>query len=188
MLDLNNLSEHRRYLMRYATAKLRSEQAADELVQETLLAAVESAASFGGKSSVRTWLTAILKHKIIDMQRREARSPIVDVAAHLDEDTDLEDLDALFVPDGHWRDEMPAWGQPEQSFENQKFWEAFEHCLDGLPAKTARAFFLREIHGMETDEICQELDISSSNCWVMLYRARLGLRECLQVNWFGEAP
>lgn len=183
-----DLAEHRPYLFRYAIAQLRESDAAEEVVQETLLAAFEASGGFQGKSSLRTWLTSILKHKIIDAKRREAKSPIVDVAAALNAEEDIEDFDALFFQaDGHWHEPPPAWTSPEQSFENGQFWEAFDECMDNLPEMTARAFYLREIGGLDTDDICKELGISSSNCWVMLYRARMGLRECLERRWFAGA-
>lgn len=179
------IASHRSYLYRYAIGQLREQAQAEEVVQDTLLAAVEASASFQGKSSMRTWLTAILKHKIIDARRRDARNPIVDVAGGLDAEDDLEDFDALyFNQGGKWHEPPPAWSNPEQCFENRMFWEAFEECLDNLPPATARAFYLREINGLETADICKELAISTSNCWVMLYRARLNLRECLERRWF----
>jgi RNA polymerase sigma-70 factor, ECF subfamily len=186
MTDIHQeIASHRSYLYRYAVGQLREPAQAEEVVQDTLLAAVEASASFQGKSSMRTWLTAILKHKIIDAKRREAKSPIVDVASGLGTDDDLEDFDALyFQQNGGWQEPPPAWTNPEQSLENSMFWEAFEECLGNLPAATARAFYLREISGLETDDICKELAISTSNCWVMLYRARLNLRECLERRWF----
>ena len=182
---IEDLAEHRRYLFRYAIGQLRDADAAEEAVQETLLAAVEASASFQGKSTVRTWLTSILRHKIIDAKRRDAKNPIVDVMSDGEAEEDIEDFDSLFFKqDGHWREPPPAWSSPEQSFENQMFWQAFEYCLDNLPSTTARAFYLREITGMETEDICKELAISTSNCWVMLYRARMSLRECLEQRWF----
>lgn len=184
----HEIAGHRGYLYRYAIGQLRESNQAEEVVQDTLLAAVEASASFQGKSSIRTWLTAILKHKIIDVRRREAKNPVVDVASSLQGEDDIEDFDALFFKeDGHWREAPPAWSSPEQSFENRKFWETFEECLDALPKATARAFYLREIAGLETEDICKELSISTSNCWVMLHRARLSLRESLQRRWFQGA-
>lgn len=177
------IAEHRRYLHRYAIAHLREADAADEVVQETLLAAVEAQASFKGQSSLRTWLTAILKHKIIDARRRITRNPVVDLGA----DASEEEFDSLYFDEsGAWRTPPSAWSNPEQSFENRRFWEALDECLDGLPPATARAFYLREINGLETEAICKELSISASNCWVMLHRARASLRECLARRWFGS--
>jgi RNA polymerase sigma-70 factor (ECF subfamily) len=92
----------------------------------------------------------------------------------------------LFYRRGHWDEPPSAWEDPEAALENSQFWVVFEACLDGVPAKPGRVFMMREILGLETDEICKELGISSSNCWVLLHRARLGLRECLSRRWFGE--
>ncbi|WP_212756784.1 sigma-70 family RNA polymerase sigma factor [Usitatibacter rugosus] len=178
---------HRPYLMRYALAQLRDAQLAEEAVQEALVAALESLASFGGKSTLRTWLTSILRFKVIDLQRRA-----ISDRAHL-EPTDFSDeagddswLDDLFAPDGHWRTPLQTWSNPEAAFEQRRFWEVFERCLDKLPPAGGRVFFKREVLGEETDVICKAESITPSNCWVILHRARLGLRECLEKNWFGK--
>lgn len=180
------IESHRPYLMRYALAQLRDGQLAEEAVQEALLAAIESVASFGGKSSLRTWLTSILRFKVIDLQRR-----LVADRARFDseERIDYEDeswLDDLFDATGHWRDAPQSWSDPQASLEQRRFWEAFERCLSGLPATAARVFFKREVLGEETEAICKEEKISASNCWVILHRARLALRGCLEKNWFGR--
>lgn len=181
-----DFNEHRRYLYRYAIAQLRNSDAADEAVQETLLAAVEAFKDFQGRSSVRTWLTTILRNKIIDAKRREIRSPIIDVVSSSDEEN-LEHFDELFFQqDGHWQEEPSVWHNPEKCLENTAFWKIFEECLDNLPTLTAKAFYLKEIHGLETENICKDLEITTSNYWVMLYRARMSLRKCLEKNWFCE--
>jgi len=109
----------------------------------------------------------------------------------LADDDEAEDakIDALFEANGHWRkDVRPArWSDPEASLEQQQFWRVFEACLDHLPEKTARVFMMREILGLDTEEICKEAGISTSNCWVVLHRARLALRACLQHGWFAGA-
>ncbi len=175
------LEAHRPQLLRFALLQLRDESAAEDAVQETLVAAIQGAASFSGQSTVRTWLIGILKHKVIDHLRRISRErPLV----LPDAETDLTDFDALFAADGHWAEVPAAWGNPDQSLEQSRFFEALERCLDSLPKATARAFMLREVMGVETDEICKELQISPSNCWVMLYRARMSLRLCLEQTWF----
>ncbi len=172
----------RGYLLRYARLQLRNPAQAEDAVQETLLAAIEGAARFSGKSSLRTWLTGILKHKIIDQLRRSAREQ--PFAAADDDRAETEAIDALFAGDGHWR-EMPAdWGSPDAALENSRFRAALELCLQRLPERTARVFMMREVMEMPTGEICQELQITATNCWVMLHRARLILRECLEQTWF----
>jgi RNA polymerase sigma-70 factor (ECF subfamily) len=180
------IESHRPYLMRYALAQLRDGQLAEEAVQEALVAALESISSFGGKSTLRTWLTSILRFKVIDLQRRavaeRAQQP-------LDEETEAGDeafLDDLFDATGHWREAPQAWSNPEASLEQRRFWEAFERCLDRLPVTAGRVFFQREVIGEETETICKAEGITASNCWVILHRARLALRGCLEKSWFGK--
>jgi RNA polymerase sigma-70 factor (ECF subfamily) len=162
--------------------QLRNTAAAEDVVQETLLAAMQSSSSFAGQSSVKTWLVGILKHKIIDAIRKQSREQPLETA---DDETSIEGLqDAVYREDGHFRENPADWGDPEAALAQRKFFEVLERCMEGLPKKTARAFTMREVMGLETDEICKELGITSSNCWVLLYRARMALRECLEGRWF----
>jgi RNA polymerase sigma-70 factor (ECF subfamily) len=173
------LDQHRPYLLRFALLQLRDRSAAEDAVQETLLAAIQGASRFAGQSSVRTWLVGILKHKIVDSVRKASREQPIESL----EDRG-EDLDAFFADDGHFADIPQQWASPERSLEEKGFFDALERCLQSLPQNTARAFTMREVMGLETDEICKELRISTSNCWVMLYRARVSLRACLERTWF----
>jgi RNA polymerase sigma-70 factor, ECF subfamily len=179
------LAHHRRYLFSYALARLREADAAEELVQDTLLAALESGGSFKGKSSLRTWLTAILKHKIVDWKRRAARNPVLELRSFSDDDGEHEEsIDALCDAHGTWIGGAQAALNPEQSLENRRFWDIFERGLNRLPKAIGRAFYLREIQGMDTEEICRELGISTANCWVMLHRARASLKRDLAERCF----
>jgi RNA polymerase sigma-70 factor (ECF subfamily) len=178
------IERERPYLLRYALLQLRNPAAAEDAVQETLLAAIEGRERFSGHSSLRTWLTGILKHKIIDHLRRSGREQPLNAAD--DDRSEAEAVDALFAADGHWRDFPADWGNPAVTLENSRFWAAFELCLRRLPERTGRVFAMREVMEMPTEEICQELGITPTNCWVMLHRARLTLRECLQSTWFDE--
>jgi RNA polymerase sigma-70 factor (ECF subfamily) len=181
-IDPVELQKHRPQLVRFAMLQLRNATAAEDVVQETLLAALQSGASFAGQSSVRTWLVGILKHKIIDAIRKQSREQPLETA---DDETDIEDLqNAVYRDDGHHRETPADWGNPESALEQRKFFEVLERCMDGLPKKSARVFMMREVMGLETDEICKDLGITSTNCWVLLYRARMALRECLQGRWF----
>ena len=177
---------HRPYLYRYALSKLRRTETADEVVQDTLIAALEGQATFRGESALRTWLIGILKHKIVDWQRREARDPLRKSAAHyVNMESEYEDTaDTLFDSAGGWVTPPSMWANPEQCLENQRFHELLDSCLAALPEATARAFYLREVEGLTTEEICEQLGISESNCWVMLYRARMSLRRSLDERWF----
>jgi RNA polymerase sigma-70 factor (ECF subfamily) len=172
---------HRPYLLRFALLRLRDRSAAEDAVQEALLAALQGAGRFAGQSSVRTWLVGILKHKIVDSIRKSAREPISELSG----EAGAENLDAYFETDGHFIDPPEAWEDPERALDERRFFEALERCLASLPKATASAFTLRELMGLDTEEICKELGISASNCWVMLYRARMSLRACLERTWFG---
>jgi RNA polymerase sigma-70 factor (ECF subfamily) len=172
----------RTYLLRYASLQLRDRHAAEDAVQETLLAALAGEAGFAGRSNLRTWLTGILKHKIVDAIRRAARETPVGTGA----DEELAELDAFFQDDGHWVENPVPWENPHASLDQKQFFAALEQCLAALPAKTAQAFTMREHMGFETDEICKELGVTPTHCWVLLYRARMALRQCLESNWFAK--
>ena len=180
------LDTHRRYLLRVAQLQLRDNDLAEDVVQETLLAALSAQAGFTGKSSVKTWLTGILKHKIVDAIRRKQRQPIF--AASFDEETDLDEFDPMFQDNGRWESPPAAWGDPENALSQQQFFDVMEFCLEKLPPNTARVFMMREVMELDSDEICKELAITANNLWVILYRARMALRQCLEQNWFaGQA-
>lgn len=183
-VDIGDLESHRPALYKFAMLQLRNETHAEDCVQETLIAAIQGAARFSGGSSVRTWLVGILKHKIIDHFRRASREQQFDAD---DGETSLDDFDPLFKEDGHFIDEPCAWANPEDALSQSRFFEVLEGCMENLPKNTARVFMLREVLGTDTDEICAELSITANNCWVLLYRARMALRECLQQRWFGSA-
>jgi RNA polymerase sigma-70 factor (ECF subfamily) len=172
----------RPYLLRFAGLQLRDAAAAEDAVQEALLAALAGQASFAGRANLRTWLTGILKHKIVDAIRRQAREPALPEQA----EEGLEEFDGLFDRRGHWDERPAAWGDPDGALEQAQFFRALEACLERLPARTAQCFMMREHLGLETGEICKELAITPTNCWVMLYRARMTLRECLRQTWLGK--
>jgi RNA polymerase sigma-70 factor (ECF subfamily) len=160
---------------------LRDAAAAEDVVQEALLAALAGEASFAGRSGLRTWLTGILKHKIVDVIRRQSRER---PAADLEADGEDGEFDALFDRRGHWEEPPQAWERPEAALGQKQFLAALEACLKALPERTARVFLMREHLGLETSEICKELGITPTHCWVMLHRARTALRLCLTANWF----
>jgi RNA polymerase sigma-70 factor (TIGR02943 family) len=167
-------------LLRYARSQLRNDAWAEDAVSETLLAALERPQAFAGGSALKTWLVGILKHKLIDQLRRQSREATV-----LDRD-DSEDLDAvMFDETGHWRETPVDWSdQPELLCGQRQFLAVLDACVDKLPATQGRVFMMREWLELETDEICKELTITTTNLWVLLHRARLRLRDCLQVSWF----
>lgn len=180
------LEAYRAYLYRYALLQVRDTNRAEDVVQETLLAAIESGDGYAGRSSLKTWLTGILKHKIVDLFRRQSRETPAPAAPAGEED-DREFTDHFFdqARRDHWSAAPPTWEDPERSLEQKRFWETFERCTARLPPQAAQVFAMREFMGMGTEDICKELGITPTNCWVILYRARMGLRECLETTWFG---
>jgi RNA polymerase sigma-70 factor (ECF subfamily) len=174
------LEVQRPYLLRFAALQLRDPNAVEDAVQETLLAALGGEAGFAGRSNLRTWLTGILKHKIVDIIRRAAREPI----AAADTVDDGSEFDGEFRANGHWTERPSTWSEPHGVLEQKQFFSVLEQCLGRLPDKTARVFMMREHLGLDTDEICKELGITPTHCWVLLYRARMALRLCLEERWF----
>ena len=181
---LKELEVQRGYLLRVARLQLRDTALAEDVVQDTLTAALTAQGSFSGKSSVKTWLTGILKHKIVDAIRKKQREPVA--ASSLDDEADLEDFEGLFRENGAWQAPPADWGDPEQALNRRQFFDIMEFCLEKLPPNTARVFMMREVMELETDEICKELTINANNLWVILYRARMALRQCLEQNWFAR--
>ncbi len=172
------VEQHGDYLFRYALARVHRVELAEELVQEAFLGALRNREQFLGASSERTWLVSILKRKIVDHLRRRAREqPASSIAPD-------GWLDELFDQGGHWKQGPAAWGNPSAAFENAEFWATFAQCLGKLPRRLADAFALREMEALESAEICKELEISPTNLWVMLYRARMQLWRCLDLHWF----
>lgn len=173
------LDEHGDYLFRYARRRIFSDEQAEDVVQETLLAALKARERFAGTSSERTWLTGILKHKIVDCIRHQHREVTAPDSADPDDPADWE---SLFDQSGHWADTLRDWGNPEKEFERSRIREALDECFGRLKPNLARIFALRELSGLTNEEICKELEISTTNAWVMLHRARLFLRECLEMR------
>lgn len=167
-------------MLRFSRLQLRSNAAAEDVVQEAMLSALQGAAGFSGAAALKTWVFLILRNKIVDDVRRRTREPEQRYIPS-DDGSEIEDL--LFE-DGHWVANPSTWASPEASLEQRQFWTIFETCLNDIPAKPGRVFVMREFLGLSTEEICKELSISPSNCWVLLHRARMGLREYLALRWF----
>ncbi len=167
------------YLFRYVVFRVRDRQAAEDLVQETFLAALGARQQFVGRSSPRTWLVGILKRKVVDHLRRQGRRR---------ETGDREDEDLvgrLFDARGKWRHAPATWGNPEAALEREEFWEALYRCLSRLPERLAAAFTLRELEEQEPEQVRAALRVSAGNLNVLLHRARLRLSRCLDLGWFG---
>lgn len=180
----SELQTHHSALLRFALFQLSDQQLAEDAVQDTLLAALEKPDSFAGQSSLKTWLMAILKYKILDVQRRRYRDPQF-ISPQLDEENDRSDFDSLFDSSGHWGSEAPRnWGKPEANLEDRHFWQTYELCANKMPRRTAMVFAMREVMELEISDICNQLEITATNCSVLLYRARMSLRLCLEQTWF----
>lgn len=177
---------HGDYLFAFAFSRQRDEATAEDLVQDTLLAAMQAKDTFAAKSSEKTWLCGILKHKIVDHFRKN--SSRVELS---DDEADLSSYDYLFREEGVWKGHWTAearpivWNEnPEKALEHAEFRGILTHCLGELPERVANCFTLREMEGFDSAEICAILGISANNFWVMMHRARLHLRRCLDFNWF----
>jgi len=177
------LAEHGDRLYRYALARIGDHGKAEDLVQDTLIAAFESRRHFEGRAKESTWLIGILKHKVIDHLRVQGR----EVSTHFNASPEALDADEDFDRHGFWQSPVKAWSDPDHALEQDAFLATLERCIESLPARAGDAFRLREWHGLDTEEICAALDIdTANNLFVILSRARMRLRDCLTTHWFQE--
>lgn len=183
--DSDFVIELRRDMVKFAQLQLRDDCLAEDAVQEAIAAALAGAKEFAGRSALKTWVFAILRNKIVDVIRQRSRCINISALAPEEEGMD-EAFEALFKPNAHWMPDFRPrdWGDPEETLRQEEFWAVFDTCLKRLPENTARVFMMREFLELDTDEICTELAITTSNCHVILHRARNGLRQCLEMNWF----
>jgi RNA polymerase sigma-70 factor (ECF subfamily) len=181
------VAEHRGYLLRYARLQLRNDTWAEDAVSETLLAALSKPQSFEQRSQLKTWLVGILKHKLVDTLRSRRREVALPDGGG--DGDGSEELDALlFKADGHFAERPSDWGDPERALSSRQFLEVLEVCTEKLPPAMARVFMMREWLELSSEEICKELALTPTNLYVQLHRARLRLRECLELNWFAARP
>ncbi len=171
------VERHGDYLFRYALSRLRDVDSAEEVVQETFVAGLRSLDQYARKGAEVAWLLGILKRKIVDHVRRRIRT-----GDDLDPADDL--TEALFDSKGNWRADPRIFGaRPEAALEREEFWKVFRNCLATLPERQADVFTLREMEGLNSENICKELELSASNLWVLLYRARMRLSHCIKAHW-----
>jgi RNA polymerase sigma-70 factor, ECF subfamily len=176
------VDRHGDALFRFALLRVRNAERAEDLVQETFLAALHAREAFSGHSSERTWLIGILKRKAVDQMRRMSRE-----SSEPDEDAVAPADAGFFTVRGKWRMLPERWaGDPHRTLEEKEFWKAFGRCLTELPPRLADAFCLHEVEELDGREVCKVLDISPTNLWTQLHRARLALRRCLEIHWFGR--
>ncbi len=183
--DATFITDLRQQMYRFALQQLQDATLAEDSVQEAFAGAYKNAHRFGAKAALKTWVFAILKNKIADSLRQQKK--LIPLQSLDDNDTVEDDtLNDLFDTQDHWRrHEYPAaWGAPEHSVQTEQFWRVFEDCLNHLPEKHSRVFMMREFLEFSPQEICSQLSLSESNLHVILYRARIRLRECLENNWF----
>jgi RNA polymerase sigma-70 factor (TIGR02943 family) len=176
----------RDYLMRFARLQLRNDAWAEDAVSETLLAALAKPQAFQARSQLKTWLVGILKHKIIDALRQRQREVVLDSGSDDDHADPLEHM--AFKTDGHYAEKPAEWGNPERDMQSRQFFEMLEACTEKLPAAQGRLFLMREWLELSSEDICKELSLTPTNLYVQLHRARLRLRECLELNWFAQTP
>ena len=174
-------------LIGFAMLRVRDRSTAQDLVQETFLAGIKAKESFAGRSDERAWLFGILRHKVVDFYRLQGRElPFADLEAPLPEEQNAF-VTAGVGKDGWLKGLAPkAWETPEEILVTKEFQEILKGCLSRLPLKVAQAFVMREIDGVSSQEICKDLGETPNNVWVMLHRARMALRRCLEVRWFGN--
>ncbi len=180
----NQVADLRGYLLKFARLQLRNEAWAEDAVSEVVLAALVKPQAFGNRSQLKTWLVGILKHKVVDALRRHGRE--ISQSTIADDDTE-DPLDYLgFQTDGHFVEPPADWGNPEHQASSRQFFEVLEACTKQLPAAQGRLFLMREWLELSSEEICKELGLTPTNLYVQLHRARLRLRECLELNWYGK--
>lgn len=179
------VDEHGDALFRYAILRVRDTATAEEIVQECFVSALRAWQQFEGRSSTRTWLIGILRRKIVDHYRSQARQISLDAAGGMPANESDSGGDEFFDKAGLWQGKVASWSQqPEASASKEEFWQVMRGCLDNLPPSLAEPFLLREIDELSSEEVCQLLGLTPTNLWTRLHRARLSLRACLQHNWF----
>ena len=175
---------YRTDLLRYAKLQLRNDAWAEDVVSEVFIVALEKPEAFEGRSQIKTWLIGILKFKILDKFRQNTREVALPES---DETSDSDMLEGLiFKADGHFATPPTDWGSPEAGLNQKEFFVIMEACMEKLPVQLGRLFLMREWLELSSEEICKELKLTSTNFYVQLHRAKLKLRECLDLNWFGN--
>jgi RNA polymerase sigma-70 factor (ECF subfamily) len=169
------------YLYRYAVSRLRDSNVAEDVVQETFIAGIRHHDQFSGKGSQRGWLLGILKRKIIDYVRKRNRQERV---GSFEDETDPTVL--LFDANGQWKKNALPDTSPDRNIQSLELNEIVQDCLTHLPQGQADVFILSVMEELESEQICQELDITPQNLWVRLHRARLGLAKCVSSKWYQE--
>ncbi|MFP6583901.1 MAG: sigma-70 family RNA polymerase sigma factor [Candidatus Hydrogenedentota bacterium] len=176
------VAAHGDYLYRFAMQRLQNQSTVEDVVQDTFLAAIRARDSFSNQSTIRTWLTGILKHKIMD-QYRAIRRELGELSA----DPFAATIDDIYDDRKHLKPPAQPWADdPREAFEKQEFWTQMDSCIQKLPERQSMIFTMREMDGYSSEEICKLLEITPTNYWVILHRGRVALRRCLEIHWFGN--
>jgi len=185
VLDTDQLESERPYLMKLSLIQLRDKSVSEDIVQEVFVAALQGAGRYRAEASVRTWLVSILRNKIADHLRARVRSEFISIDATDEDDNSASLLDELFLKNAHWspHGRPCAWPSAEETFADGRFWQALEDCVEALPRRNGMVFIQREVFGEEIATICNTFGLSATNVSVMLYRARMTLRVCLERKW-----
>lgn len=171
-------------LLRFARLQLGNDDEAEDAVQEAIAGALRNARAFRAQAALKTWLIAILKNKIADILRQRRRAPVTE--SQLLPATEDEPVPDLFNRFGVWRNAArpAAWEDPEAAIHSRQFLKVFDACLNCLPPQQGRVFLMREVVELGVEDICAELGLSTANVYVILHRARLALRDCIEKSWF----
>lgn len=171
-------------LFGYAMGKTSNVALAEDLVQDTFLGALKSQKNFKGDSTERTWLFTILKFKIADHYRKASTKNEISNSKFGNDDSSF--IDNHFDEDGDWKSNVQPkeWGANDpNSIENKELGITLKACIDKLPENQKRLILLKLVEEEETATICKELNITPTNYWVIIHRAKLQLRDCLDKNW-----
>ena len=186
----NELAALRPSLIKYAHLQLRNTEWAEDVVSETIIAALQKPQAFEGKAQLKTWLVGILKHKVLDVFRAQSKTASIFESSSDDgdEQSQADAIDKLlFNSNSHYVSPPSFWGDPEAAYTQKTFLDVLDACVNKLPASQGRALMMRDWLELTTQEICKELAVTETNINVLLCRARSRLNECLNLNWFSSA-
>lgn len=176
------VDNHADFLYRYAASRISDRETSRDLVQDVFLAALEKVPSFEGRSTERTWLTSILRYKIIDIYRKKAAGSVEMAIVERFEAS----ADGFFEANGHWTEKhrpVPVWDQHSDVIQSKEFEKILGQCMKKLPLVCKSVFTMKHLDGDSATTICQSLNLTQSNYWTIIHRAKLNLRACLQKNW-----
>jgi RNA polymerase sigma-70 factor (ECF subfamily) len=187
----NWVNQYSNELFRFAISRVNSREIAEDLVQDTFLSGLKSVKNFRGDCHEKSWLYNILRNKIIDHYRKKTNQEVKQSSLSTDSEEDKEETfyNRFFSDEGHWdKNSTPQnWGiTADKLMEREEFMQFLMLCLSLLPETWSKVFSLKNIEEYSTKEICKELDITPSNLWTIIHRAKLQLRGCLEKRWMNK--